>query len=118
MAEATTEKHKSGLINTNFTTNYNCDACDFVCNNKSDYERHTKTNKHKRHSSVVPAVSNKKMSDIENSLQQFMNEIVKSNQEIVKELVKSNQELQQQVVELSTKQPIQQITNIQNTQNN
>ena len=116
MAEAAVEKHKSGLINTNFTVNYNCDACDFVCNKKPDYERHTKTNKHNRQTSIVP-VSNKPM-DIENSLQQFMNEIVKSNQEIVKELVKSNQELQQQVVELSNKQQVQQITNIQNTQNN
>jgi hypothetical protein len=139
MAEATAEKHKSGLINTNFTTDYNCDACDFVCNNKSDYERHTKTNKHKRQTSNVP-VYNKKNTGIENSQQQFMNEMFKHNidmqqqfmnemfkhntdiqQQFMNEIVKSNQELQQQVIELSTKQPIQQITNVvqqNNTQNN
>jgi hypothetical protein len=134
MAEAAVEKHKSGLINTNFTTNYNCDACDFVCNNKSDYERHTKTNKHKRHSSIVPVY----MTNIVNSQQQFMNEMLKHNtdiqqqfmnemfkrntdiqQQFMDEIVKSNQELQQQVIELSNKQPVQQITNVvQNTQNN
>ena len=140
VAEVIVERHKSGLTNTNLTISYNCDVCDFTCNKKSDFERHMNTIKHKRHTAVIP-VNNEvsTLTDIvkdiiisnQSSQQQFMNEMFKHNidiqqnmiNEIMKsnqELVKSNQELQQQVVELSNKQPIQQITNVvqQNTQNN
>ena len=115
VAKTIVQRYKSGLSNTNndikSTVVYNCDVCEFECYKKSDFDRHSSSIKHKRLTSITP--ENNELNEIST----FMKEIFKSNQE----LIKSNQELQQQVIELSTKQPIQQITNNivqQNTQNN
>ena len=116
VAKTVVQRYKSGLSNTNndikSTVVYNCDVCEFECYKKSDFDRHTSSIKHKRLTSTTP--ENNELTEISG----LMKELIKSNQE----LIKSNQELQQQVIELSTKQPIQQITNniVQqnNTQNN
>jgi hypothetical protein len=106
VAKTSVQRYKSGLSNTNDDSKsivYNCDVCDYECNKKSEFDRHTSSIKHKRLTSTTS--ENNELTEIS---------------DLMKELIKSNQELKQQVVELSTKQPIQQITNVvqQNTQNN
>ena len=107
IAKTIVQRYQSGLSNTNNDIKpvvyYNCDVCGFECYKKSDFERHNNSIKHKRLNSVAP--ENNELTEISS---------------IMKELIKSNQELQQQVLELSNKQPVQQITNVvqQNTQNN
>ena len=84
-----------------------CDTCNYSCVRSFDYDRHCETKRHK---------AKMQTTDI-SMLTSCIKDILISNNEIVK----SNQELQQQIVELSNKQPIQQITNNivqQNTQNN
>jgi len=90
------------------------------CKN-ADYVRHMNTVKHRQRTAIItepelPSFIRDIMISNHNS-HQLMKEIVMSNRAIVV----SNHELQLQVVELSNKQPIQQITNNivqQNTQNN
>jgi hypothetical protein len=119
VAKTIVQRYQSGLSNTNENSKsiiYHCETCNYECNKKSEFDRHTSSIKHKRLTSTTS--ENNDLTELSN----YMKEIVKSNQELVKsnqEIVKCNQELQQQVVELSTKQPVQQITNVvQNTQNN
>ncbi len=86
------QRYKSGLSNTNNDSKpivYSCDVCDYECNKKSEFDRHTSSIKHKRLTSATP--ENNDLTEISG---------------LMKELIKSNQELQQQVIELSTKQPI------------
>ncbi len=117
--------YKSVLENTNVDINLHCDVCQYSCRKRSDYDKHCNSIKHKQRLSITRA------NDDITTLTSLVKEVLLSNQEIHKssvemqqqfmnEIVKSNQELQQQVVELSNKQPVQQITNVvqQNTQNN
>ena len=106
-------KYTITLGNTIIVPQFSCDICGFSCSRKYDYERHCVSSKHVELLSHKQEIVNLRQ---EATVPSYIQDILKSNQE----LMKNSLELQQQIVEMSNKQPIQQITNIvqQNTQNN
>ena len=117
VAKTIVQRYQLGLENTNDDIKpavvYKCDVCQFECSKKSEFERHTNSVKHQQRINKMPASNeltelSSIMKDMvisnQNLQQQFMSEMMKHNADM--------QQLQQQVIELSTKQPIQQITNV------